>query len=133
MKRHLKFSFHRPNSPLSLNRKPEYTFCCKISSTFTYLTCTTPLLHATHCLLKVLSQQNQKLYFPIWLVDDWLDMASNIYNSTTTIKHISVVFLSWVKTSPIYYQGAVFLTKWLQSILKWLGYVRQLFHVYSLH
>ena len=64
-------------------------------------------------LLKVLSLQNElKLYLPIFLVDDVLDMLSSIYDSIWSIKHGSVVFF-WVKTSATHYQRGGLLTKWM--------------------
>ena len=50
-----------------------------------------------------------KSVFLICLVDEGLDMLSNIYDSIKAIKCILVVL--WLKTST-HYQGAVLLTKW---------------------
>ena len=47
-----------------------------------------------------------KLYLPICLVDDGLDMHSSIYDSIRAIQYDSVVF--WVERST-QYQGASFL------------------------
>ena len=50
---------------------------------------------------------SSKLYLPIFLVDDVLDMPSGIYDS---IWDVLLLFV-WVKTLSTHYQGAVLLTK----------------------
>ena len=104
--------------------------------------------------LKVLSKSkhNQlKLYLPMCLVDDGLDMY--LWFNRGNKPCFMVLLLFWLKT-PIHYQVVVLLTKQLislhfylqiinikcvhmsenkQSIWKCLGHVRQLGHVYGLH